>query len=264
MSTNVQQGETWPEKWSGDCTVGNMIANLRTLPPEMPLYTAYHIPMDGEPSLLRVKRPTMSRERVDGITIKTGDKTVPYSAVIWTQPQDPLEAHPSPTPATLDEGAEGEPVVSASKLLDLADRLAQRAEMARSDASRKDATPSGSAAITGYLFSAVSSEMAAEGIRKLVSEAHPSPTPAADDDRLRVAVERFRDALANLPDVEERQRRGEQFNAYDLAQDDGFKALCIGPITARPLSLFEAPGDVADLVEAAFRIALAALNAGVK
>jgi hypothetical protein len=94
----------WPEKWSGDCTVGNMIANLKTLPPEMPLYTAYHIPMDGEPSLLRVKRPTMSRERVDGITIKTGDKSVPYSAVIWTQPQDPLEAHPSPTPAADAEG----------------------------------------------------------------------------------------------------------------------------------------------------------------
>jgi len=86
-----------PEKWSGPCTVGNMIANLRTLPPEMPIYTAYHIPMDGEPSLLRVKRPTMSRERVDGITIKTGDENVPYSAVIWTQPQDPLEARPSPT-----------------------------------------------------------------------------------------------------------------------------------------------------------------------
>lgn len=89
----------WSEKWSGPCTVGNMIANLRTLPPEMPIYTAYHIPMAGEPSLLRVKRPTMSRERVDGITIKTGDESVPYSAVIWTQPQNPLEAHPSPTPA---------------------------------------------------------------------------------------------------------------------------------------------------------------------
>lgn len=87
--------------------------------------------------------------------------------------------------------------------------------------------------------------------------AHPSPATA---DKLRVAVERFRDALANLPEVEDRQRRGEQFNAYDLAQDDGFKALCIGPITARPLSLFEAPGDVADLVEAAFRVALATLS----
>ena len=82
----------WPEAWSGPCTVGNMIANLRTLPPETPLYSAYHISRTGAPSLLRVQRPTLSRERVDGITIKTGDESVPYSAVIWSHPKEPLSA----------------------------------------------------------------------------------------------------------------------------------------------------------------------------
>ncbi|EJL25591.1 hypothetical protein [Novosphingobium sp. AP12] len=79
----------WSEAWSGPCTVGNMIANLRTLPPETPLYSAYHISRKDAPSLLRVRRPTLSRERVDGITIKTGDERVPYSAVIWSHPKEP-------------------------------------------------------------------------------------------------------------------------------------------------------------------------------
>lgn len=85
----------WPEKWSGDCTVGNFIANLSSLPPEMPLYTAYHIPQEDARSLLKVKRPTLSRERVDGSNIKTGDETIPYSAVIWSQPKETPYATPS-------------------------------------------------------------------------------------------------------------------------------------------------------------------------
>lgn len=91
----------WPEKWSGPCTVGNMIANLKTLPAEMPIYTAYHVPMDDEPSLLKVKRPTLSRERVEGTNIKTGDESVSYSAVIWSQPRcfdEACDATPQPVP----------------------------------------------------------------------------------------------------------------------------------------------------------------------
>lgn len=79
----------WPEKWSGPITVGNMIANLATLPADMPVHTAYHIIREGQPSLLRVKRPTLSRERCDGLTIKTDDESVPYSAVIWAHPREP-------------------------------------------------------------------------------------------------------------------------------------------------------------------------------
>lgn len=96
LSTLQQAGEpspaqevAWPEKWSGPCTVGNMIANLATLPADMPIHTAYHIVRDGQPSILRVKRPTLSRERCDGFTIKTGDEAVPYSAVIWAHPREP-------------------------------------------------------------------------------------------------------------------------------------------------------------------------------
>lgn len=82
-------GEGWPVKWSGPVTVGNMIANLLTLPPEMPIHSAYHLIRDGQPSRLFVKHPTVSRERVDGREIKTGDESVPYSAVIWSHGRDP-------------------------------------------------------------------------------------------------------------------------------------------------------------------------------
>jgi hypothetical protein len=98
--------DAYPARWSGHLTVGNMIANLRTLPLDMPIYSAYHVVLgDGGPSLLRVKTPTMSRERVDGITIKTGDESVPYSAVIWSHPQQPdpaALAHP-PVPDAAGE-----------------------------------------------------------------------------------------------------------------------------------------------------------------
>lgn len=72
--------------------------------------------------------------------------------------------------------------------------------------------------------------------------------------RLERELARFREALAGVPDVQDRVSLGQQFNAYDLSNDD-LKAVCIGPITSRPLSLTEAPADVADLLEAALRLA---------
>lgn len=77
----------------------------------------------------------------------------------------------------------------------------------------------------------------------------------------REAVERFKDALENMPDVFERHAKGQMFNAYDLDDDGGSKAVCIGPITSRPLSLFAAPADVAELVEASLKLAAHALAA---
>lgn len=112
LSASPARGEgdapvAWPEKWSGPCTVGNMIANLSTIPPETPIYTGYHIHLEDQPSLLKVRRPTLSRERVDGTNIKTGDESIPYSAVIWAAPRDPADDRPTPaTPEGLREALE--------------------------------------------------------------------------------------------------------------------------------------------------------------
>ena len=79
-------------KWYGDLTVGDMIANLRTMPADMPIHSAYHVIHDDGTATCYVKPPTVSRERVDGIEIKTGDESVPYSAVIWSHPREPDRA----------------------------------------------------------------------------------------------------------------------------------------------------------------------------
>ncbi len=71
---------------------------------------------------------------------------------------------------------------------------------------------------------------------------------------LLTALDRFKAALGELPDVVERMERGQQFNAYDLVGSDQ-QAVCIGPITSRPLSLAEAAPDVAELIVAALRVA---------
>lgn len=74
-------------KWNGDITVGNMIANLLTLPHDMNLHAAYHSVIPGKSSVCRVKNPTLSKERVVGQTIDPQNKDEPYSAVIWSHPQ---------------------------------------------------------------------------------------------------------------------------------------------------------------------------------
>lgn len=113
-------GGGWPEKWSGSITVGNMIANLATLPADMPIHTAYHIIREDQPLILRVKRPTLSRERCDGLTIKTGDETVPYSAVIWAHPREPDTAPDQPAEKTppINDCGEGEPVRVLRRVLE--------------------------------------------------------------------------------------------------------------------------------------------------
>lgn len=83
----------------------------------------------------------------------------------------------------------------------------------------------------------------------------PAPSDPSATERMRAALERFSAALSELPDVADRiDNLGQQVNAYDLSDEEGRKAVCVGPITGRPLSLCEASSDVADLIEAAFRV----------
>ena len=89
-----------------------------------------------------------------------------------------------------------------------------------------------------------------------MSDKTPSPqSVVVPVERLSANRERFNEALVGIPDVADRRNKGQQFNAYDLDDEGERKAVCIGPITSRPLSLVEAPADVADLIEAALRLA---------
>ena len=91
-----------------------------------------------------------------------------------------------------------------------------------------------------------------------------APTPAGmavTRPTLEQELARFREALDMVPDVADRHAKGEKFNAYDLDHDEDRKAICIGPITSRPLSLIDSPSDVAGLLEAALRVASTALAA---
>lgn len=87
----------------------------------------------------------------------------------------------------------------------------------------------------------------------LGASAAPIPT-----ERLERAVVAFQEALAAVPDVAERQASGDQFNAYSIGdEDDHVSAVCLGPITRKPLSLVEAPEDVAELLTAGLRLSCA-------
>ncbi|WP_292231028.1 hypothetical protein, partial [Brevundimonas sp.] len=87
------------------------------------------------------------------------------------------EAHPSPTPATLDEGVAGEPAAWRYRKLESVCLDPPRSLWSK------------------VRFSPQKPRLDAHEVRDLEPlYAHPSLTPAADDDRLRVAVE----ALATI------------------------------------------------------------------
>ena len=69
--------------WGNAETVGNLIAQLRTFDPATPVYGAFHADA-GDGRKARVRGLTLSRERVSGRLIDTGNEAVPYSVVAWT------------------------------------------------------------------------------------------------------------------------------------------------------------------------------------
>lgn len=75
-------------KWGAVHTVGDMVRNLLTLDQAAPIFTAFHVTIDGE-RRCRTRGITISRERViDGKWIDSSRKDVPYANVIWAKPDE--------------------------------------------------------------------------------------------------------------------------------------------------------------------------------
>ena len=81
-------------EWGDAKTVGNLIAQLRTFDPSTPIHGAFHADA-GDGRKARIRGLTLSRERVNGRLIDTGNVTVPYAIVAWSAPELDPETHPS-------------------------------------------------------------------------------------------------------------------------------------------------------------------------
>lgn len=81
--TPDKQQKSW--EWPIN-TVGRLIDNLKTLPPEMPFYTAYFVEINGE-RVAKTIYPSLSRETVYGGRIQkfSPDST---SLVMWASQED--------------------------------------------------------------------------------------------------------------------------------------------------------------------------------
>lgn len=77
-------------------TVADLVNNLLTLDQAMAVHTAYFITRNDGRTESRTRSPSLSRERVANSRIKTGDKSVPYSLVIWAS-QDERATPPAIT-----------------------------------------------------------------------------------------------------------------------------------------------------------------------
>jgi hypothetical protein len=86
------EGEAVAE-WGDAKTVGNLIAQLRTFDPSTPIYGAFHADA-GDGRKARIRGLTLSRERINGRVIDTGNVLVPYAVVVWSAPQDDPEPRP--------------------------------------------------------------------------------------------------------------------------------------------------------------------------
>lgn len=82
--------------WGAVHTVGDMVRNLLTLDQAAPIFTAYHVTIDGE-RRCRTREVTISRERVvDGKWIDSNRKDVPYTHIIWAKPDEPARQAAAP------------------------------------------------------------------------------------------------------------------------------------------------------------------------
>lgn len=84
---NAEKARAW--EWPCN-TVGKLIANLQTLPPEMPFYTAYFVEIAGK-RVTRCSNPSLSRETTDGFTVLKYDEK-DQSLVIWASATPSHEA----------------------------------------------------------------------------------------------------------------------------------------------------------------------------
>ena len=82
--------------WGYAETVGNLIAQLQTMDPTSAIGAGYFVTMPNGERKAKVRGLTISRERVDGSNIRTGDESVPYSHVAWAA-QDERSNPPAPS-----------------------------------------------------------------------------------------------------------------------------------------------------------------------
>lgn len=92
LASKPPAGEQKPVEWGSPTTVEKLIRQLQTFDPATPITSAVHTDYKGKRVAL-TNPLTMSRERVEGRFIRQGDESVPYSLVIWAQP-DELGAQP--------------------------------------------------------------------------------------------------------------------------------------------------------------------------
>jgi len=81
-------------KWGDAETVGNLIAQLQTFDPATPIYGVFHADA-GDGRKARIRGLTLSRERVNGRLIDTGNVLVPYAIVAWSAPDERPSTEPS-------------------------------------------------------------------------------------------------------------------------------------------------------------------------
>ena len=87
LATKPPAGEQKPVEWGSPTTVEKLIRQLQTFNPATPITSAVHTDYKGKRVAL-TNPLTMSRERVEGRFIRQGDASVPYSLVIWAQPDE--------------------------------------------------------------------------------------------------------------------------------------------------------------------------------
>jgi hypothetical protein len=103
LSAHQPAQEQAEPTWGAVESVGDMVRNLLTLDQAAPIFTAFHVTIDGE-RRCRTRGITISRERVvDGKWIDSARKDVPYTHVIWAKPDDADQQAAAPGALDADE-----------------------------------------------------------------------------------------------------------------------------------------------------------------
>jgi hypothetical protein len=85
--------------WGVVETVGDMVRNLLTLDQAAPVFTAFHVTIDGQRRCRVTQGITISRERVvDGKWIDSARKDVPYANIVWAKPEERAQQEPVAAP----------------------------------------------------------------------------------------------------------------------------------------------------------------------
>ena len=85
--------------WGAVETVGDMVRNLLTLDQAAPVFTAFHVTIDGQRRCRVTQGITISRERVvDGKWIDSARKDAPYANIVWAKTDERAQQEPVAAP----------------------------------------------------------------------------------------------------------------------------------------------------------------------